>query len=274
MWIINNLISKNGINYYTFEPLNIYNNIVHGFSTRIGGTSLKPYATLNLGLHVGDKKEDVIKNRERFCNCLGFSLSDTVSLKQVHGNKIFVINEKARGLGSISYEDALGSGDGIITNIPGILLMTYYADCVPIYLYDPVTNSIGLAHAGWKGTVLKIAKTIVEQMSATFGAKPVNCIAIIGPSIGQCCYQVDNTVIEQVKKSFNRWNELFSQLDEHNAYLNLWLANKISLLESGLLNKNIHISNLCTSCLEDHFFSHRRDKGKTGRMTAAIAIKG
>ncbi|MBS3971136.1 MAG: laccase domain-containing protein, partial [Clostridia bacterium] len=131
MCVIYRLEEKAGLIYYTFEPLNRFQEIVHGFSTRKGGTSFPPYDTLNLGLHVEDKKASVIENRKRFVNSLGYSLEDAVALEQVHGNKVVVVKESDKGRGMFSYEDFLASADGMVTNKPGILLTTYYADCVP-----------------------------------------------------------------------------------------------------------------------------------------------
>ncbi len=261
---INNLVTINGVSFYTFSPLNKFcDRIVHGFSTRKGGTSSPPYDSLNLGLHVEDNEETVIANRKKIIGVLGFSIEDAIALNQVHGNKIVKIDKCSCG-------KELSSADGMITNQPNILLMTHYADCVPIYVYDPVSNSIGLAHAGWKGTVLKVAKNLVEELNNNYGVKPKNCIAVIGPSIGSCCYQVNEKVIGPLKKSIPRWRECLVDED----FLNLWWSNKLVLQESGIKNQNIYISRLCTSCEVEDFYSHRRDKGTTGRMAAFLAIRG
>jgi len=260
-----------GLLYYTFEPLKEFQEIVHGFSTRKGGISLSPYDTLNLGLHVKDEKSAVVENRKRFVNSLGYSLEDAVALDQVHGNKVVVVNESHKGKGMLEYEDFLASADGMITNEPGILLTTYYADCVPLYFFDPQTKSIGIAHAGWKGTMLKIGANVVSELQQNFGANPENCIAVIGPSIGPCCYEVDDRVLQPMEKAYSSSSSIIRQA-EKRIFLNLWEANKISLQESGLKDINIYISRLCTNCSQEHFFSHRRDKGQTGRMAAIIGL--
>lgn len=271
MCVIYRLEEKAGLIYYTFEPLNRFQEIVHGFSTRKGGTSFPPYDTLNLGLHVEDKKASVIENRKRFVNSLGYSLEDAVALEQVHGNKVVVVKESDKGRGMFSYEDFLASADGMVTNKPGILLTTYYADCVPLYFFDPQTSSIGLAHAGWKGTMLKIGARIVNELKKNFVVNPKDCIAVIGPSIGPCCYEVDDRVLQPMKKAYPNFFSIIRQ-EEERAFLNLWEANKISLQESGLQDINIYISKLCTHCSQEYFFSHRRDKGQTGRMAAVIGL--
>ncbi|WP_028307438.1 peptidoglycan editing factor PgeF [Desulfitibacter alkalitolerans] len=271
MCLIYLLEEKADLFYYTFEPLNKFHGIVHGFSTRKGGTSLVPYDTLNLGLHVKDKKASVIENRKRFVNTLGYSLEDSVALDQVHGNRVIVVNESDKGRGMFNYDDFLASADGMVTNKPGILLTTYYADCVPLYFFDPQTNSIGIAHAGWKGTMLKIGARIVNELHKNFGANPKDCIAVIGPSIGPCCYEVDDRVLQPMKRAYPNFSSIIKG-DEEKAFLNLWEANRISLQESGLLDINIYISKLCTHCSQEYFFSHRRDKGETGRMAAVIGL--
>ncbi len=226
-------------------------------------------------MHVNDDQEKVLNNRKKFFEAFGFSLADGVALNQVHGNHVLVVDDNAKGRGTLNHSHALGNADGMITNRPGILLTTYYADCVPIYVVDPITNSIGLAHAGWKGTVLKIGKSVIEKMQSVYGTKPADCICVIGPSIGPCCYQVDGNVIEPIKEHFGENQQwVLSKVTKTHANLNLWEANKISLLEAGLSHENIYLSGLCTSCNEKYFFSHRRDNGKTGRMSAVIAIKG
>ena len=171
----------------------------------------------------------------------------------------------------LDYEDFLASADGMITNEPGILLTTYYADCVPLYFFDPQTKSIGIAHAGWKGTMLKIGANTVDELQKNFGANPKNCIAVIGPSIGPCCYEVDDKVVQPMEKAYSNSSSIIRQ-EKERAFLNLWEANRISLQEFGLKNINIYISKLCTHCSQEHFFSHRRDKGHTGRMAAVIGL--
>jgi len=271
--LINHLIQRGDLAYYTFEPLNRFDQLAHGFSTRKGGTSLHPYDTLNLGLHVGDDKDYVIENRNKYINSLGFSLEEAVALDQIHGNNVVLVNELDKGRGMTSYEDCLSSTDGMITNKPGILLTTYYADCVPIYIYDPQTNSIGMAHAGWKGTLLKIGINIVSSLKKSFRVNPKDCVAVIGPSIGPCCYEVDERVLLPIKKAYSDYNSIISKEKSKKGFLNLWEANRLSLLEAGIIDQNIHISKLCTHCSKDYFFSHRRDNGRTGRMAAVMGLR-
>ena len=259
--------------YYTFEPLNKYRGLVHGFSTRKGGTSLPPYDTLNMGFHVNDEKTFVLENRKRFVNALGYSLENAVAVEQVHGNKVVVVNETCKGKGMVDYEDFLAEADGMITNKQGILLTTYYADCVPLYFFDPQTGAVGIAHAGWKGTMLKIGAEVVSKLQKNFGVEPKNCIAVIGPSIGPCCYEVDDKVLQPMEKAYTNLSSIVRQ-EKQRTFLNLWKANSISLQESGLKDVNIYVSKLCTCCSQEYFFSHRRDKGHTGRMAAVIGISG
>jgi len=271
VFLIYHLEENAGLLYYTFEPLMGFPEIVHGFSTKKGGISSSPYDTLNLGLHVKDEKGAVVENRKRFVNSLGYSLEDAVALDQVHGNKVIVVDERHKGKGMFEYEDFLASADGMVTNEPGILLTTYYADCVPLYFFDPKTKSIGIAHAGWKGTMLKIGANIISELQQNFGANPEDCIPVIGPSIGSCCYEVDDRVLEPMKRAYSDNSSIIRQ-EKERTFLNLWEANRISLQESGLKDINIYTSRLCTRCSQEHFFSHRRDKGHTGRMAAIIGL--
>ena len=253
--------------------MNRFDQLAHGFSTRKGGTSLSPYSTLNLGLHVGDEKTYVVENRKKYLSSLDFSLNDSVALNQVHGSNIILVGESDRGRGMTSYEDFLCSADGMVTNKPGILLTTYYADCVPIYIYDPQTNSIGIAHAGWKGTVLKIGISLVSSLNKSYGVNPNNCIAVIGPSIGPCCYEVDERILNPVKKAYPDYFSIVTNEGLGKGFIDLWEANNLSLQESGILSQNIYMSKLCTSCNKEYFFSHRRDNGRTGRMSAVIGLR-
>ncbi|MEW6623158.1 MAG: peptidoglycan editing factor PgeF [Bacillota bacterium] len=274
MRAINKLVEVNGLQYYNFKPLLEFKNLVHAFSTRKAGTSIPPYDTLNLGLHVGDERDNVVKNRKKFFAALGFSLNEGVSVNQVHGNHVKTVEVTDKGRGIMTIENTLCSADALVTNKPGILLTTYYADCVSVFIYDQKTNSIGLAHAGWKGTLLKIASATVKKLQHVYQTNPKDCIAVIGPSIGPCCYEVDNRVLESMKKAYAEWPEYMWSFNESIIKLNLWELNKMSLQESGLKEQNIYISGLCTHCLDNLFFSHRRDNGKTGRMAAVFGIRG
>ncbi len=226
-----------------------------------------------MAFHVGDRDEAVLENRRLMCGALEAEMEDMVAGKQVHGTEVCKVTRYQRGKGARSLESAIPDTDALITSEPGLLLSSYYADCVPVMLLDPVCKAVGLAHAGWKGTVGRIAGKAVQSMSECFGTDPLDCLAVVGPSIGPCCYEIDLPVLEQVKKSFNNWREVVCQTTPERWQLNLWLANRRALTEAGLKDNNILEAGLCTACNRDLFFSYRAQSGLCGRMASLIMLK-
>lgn len=245
-----------------------------GFSTKSGGQSKGYYQSMNLALHVGDINEDVIANRHNLASILGFSFDAWTSGNQVHGNNIEVITEKKRGKGRFDLNDAVGNTDGIVTNVKDILLTSFYADCVPLFFLDPIKKVIGLAHAGWKGAVLKIGEKMVGTMVKEFNSNPSDIKTAIGPSIGQCCYEVNDKVINALQTEISVIPDE-SIIDKKNGHfdLDLKIINRQILINAGIVPENIEMSLLCTSCENDLFFSYRRDQGNTGRMVSWIGLK-
>lgn len=264
---------KKGAAIFTIPFFRETNLVSHGFTTRTGGESKTPYASLNMGFTVGDDPKLVLKNRKLVADVLNFPLENLVAAKQVHQDKIAVVTHKDSGKGALRYTDALEDTDALITAEKNIPLSTYYADCVPIFILDPVTPAIGLAHAGWKGTALKIGAKTIAKMTKVFGTEVKNCKIAIGPSIGSCCYQVDERVKTAFKESYANTTNFFQSSKPGHWQLNLWEANKASLMEIGVPAVQIVISNLCTSCNPDLFFSHRKENGLTGRMAALMMLK-
>ncbi len=267
----NVIVNKNGVKFITFSKLNDIPFVKHGFSTKIGGISNGIYDSLNLGFKNGDTKTNITENIKRFTNAVGLDYMNLVISDQTHGNNIKVIRSGDKGKGFFRERD-YSNIDGLVTNIKGIPLMTMFADCVPIFMVDTVKQVIAVSHAGWKGTKLKIGKKTVHSMIHEYGSNPKDIIAVIGPSIGKCCYEVDKKVVDEFNKNFNNTSEFISAKEKSKYKLNLWNANKIALKEAGLIDKNIMISNLCTSCNSDLFFSYRKEKGQTGRMGAIIQL--
>lgn len=245
--------------------------IKHGVSSRLGGVSKEPFSSLNLGLHTGDHDEDVIANRELFCQALGICYDHVVTAEQVHTDKVVVVTAEHLGRGAKKYSEAISATDALITNIPNIPLLLLFADCVPVLLADPVHRAVGVVHAGWKGTVEKIAQKALTAMGEHFGTNPQDCLAAIAPSIGPCCYIVDNTVVDRLKNQFENWKQ-FVQPHGDKWYFDLWKANRIQLEEMGVPSNKIVVSKVCTACNHEVFFSYREDKGRTGRMGAAIML--
>lgn len=247
--------------------------VEHGFTCRLGGVSAGDFASFNLAFHVGDRPEQVRKNRQKMVTLINGDLASLVAAEQVHGHHVSVVGLRERGRGSTAYDSALPGTDALITNVPGIILSTYYADCVPVFFLDPVHKAVALAHAGWKGTVQQIVVHTVKKMTALYGTNPAECLAAIGPSIGKCCFQVDEPVWKQFARTIENYNKFSSFRVPEKWFLDLPGINEHLLIQNGFRRENITQSGLCTSCHNDIFFSYRKDGGKTGRQAALIMLK-
>jgi polyphenol oxidase len=243
--------------------------LIAGFTTRNGGVSDPPFQSLNLGLHVPDNQEKIIRNRELLAKKLNISLKNWVSGEQVHDNQVQMINLDNQGQGSREYSSSVQGVDGLITNSKGILCTAFFADCVPLFFFDPVTEMIGIAHAGWKGTVGGMATSMVQALKEK-GVNESNLLVVIGPSISQEMYEVDEKVVANIEEKFREKCVVPSRKNRY--LLDLKKLNVEILLQSGVLRHNIDVTNYCTYKDESLFFSHRRDKGKTGRMLGFLGI--
>lgn len=234
-----------------------YPGVAAAASTRLGGVSEGPYTSLNLGLNTGDQPEAVQENRKRFFQALGFSLQQSASAFQVHGDAILHVREHGRWDGY----------DALITNQPGIVLSVTVADCTPILVLDPVRRAVAAIHAGWKGTAAQIAHRTIRQMQTLFQTHPKDCLAYIGPCIDECSFEVDVDVAQYFQEPFVRWSP-----EQQKYLIDLKQANKSQLLDAGLADGHIEVSPLSTVLHNDLFFSHRKEKGKTGRMLNVIGF--
>jgi hypothetical protein len=262
-------IDKEGVRLAKYENLTKHKEFVNHFvSTRHGGVSSGTYKSLNLGMIQDDALENVIENRSRVAKAVGLKLQDFVYPIQVHGTNVPTISENDRGRGTLSLSNAFPDTDGFITNIPRLCLMTLAADCVPIIFFDPIKRAIGVAHAGWKGTALKIPAVLIEKMKGEFGTNPSDLVVGIGPSGGPCCYEVGNDVIQEVAKKFEV-ERVIKNVDG-KTFFDMWEANRITLIESGVKPDNIEISEICTITQNDTFFSARCGDG--GRFAAGIFL--
>jgi len=235
-------------------------------STRIGGVSQNPYYSLNLGYHVGDTHDSVAENRRRFCNKLDIDVGSMVISQQIHGNTTIVIDDSHKGHGAYGHEDAISGADAMITTSRGIALAVFTADCVPVMVVDPVRKAIGIAHAGWRGALHKIAARTVLKMRDTFGTQPTDCLVALGPSIGPCCYRTGEDVISQFRSAFG------PAVCIAEDRLDLQLAVELQLAHAGVEKSNISSSRLCTACNTDLFYSYRAEGGQTGRMMSVIML--
>ena len=263
-----------GVTWLTYPAFEQFADIVHGFSTRLGGVSEGIYASMNLSFTRGDKDAAVYENYRRFAVALGFSERDIVTSDQTHTANVRIITEEDRGNG-ITKPRPYTDVDGMITNVRGLVLATFYADCVPLYFVDPVHHAIGLSHSGWRGTVAKIGAVTIRKMQETYGTDPADVYAAIGPSICQECYEVSEDVILEFQKSFapEHWEKLFYKKENGKYQLNLWEANKIIFTEAGITEKHISMPGICTCCNPEFLFSHRASHGKRGNLGAFLGLK-
>lgn len=258
---------------YTVPAFSQTGLVKHGFTCRLGGVSKGDFSSLNLAFHVSDNPDLVIENRQKMVNLFGADLDSIVAAKQVHGHEVYVVGIKDRGRGSVSDDSAIPQTDALITDVPGVALSLYYADCVPVFFLDPVKQVVALAHAGWKGTVQLIAALTIKKMTALFGTKPESCLAAIGPSIGRCCFQVDRPVVDEFARNVDDYEKFCFPHSAGKWSIDLPGMNEHLLVQGGLRPKNITQSGFCTSCSNDLFFSYRKDGGRTGRQAALIMLK-
>lgn len=264
---------SHGVPYFVFRNLEDTKLVCHGFSTRLGGVSEGYLAELNLSFTRGDDPEHVRENFRRIGAAIGFEPESLVMSCQTHTTNIRLVTEADRGSGytkPLEYTDV----DGMITNVPGLMLATFYADCVPLFFVDPVHRAVGLSHSGWKGTAGRIGAVTVERMKEAFGTKPEHLRAAVGPSICQECYEVSEDVALVFKKEFRAHADerLLYRKPNHKYQLNLWRANEIVLLEAGIRPEHLAMPGICTCCNPELLFSHRASGGKRGNMGAFLGL--
>lgn len=268
-------VNKKGeVVYLTYPLLEETETVVHGFTTRLGGVSKGVCSSMNLSFSRGDEETAVYENYRRIADAVGFPYESIVCSDQTHTTNVRKVGKDDRGKGllfSRNYHDV----DGLITNEPEVTLATFYADCVPLYLVDPVKKAIGLSHSGWRGTVGKIGKVTVEAMGREFGSRPEDILTAIGPSICQECYEVSEDVAEEFRKIYPRelWNTLLWDKGNGKYQLNLWEACRRNFLEAGILPEHIVLPEICTCCNPDFLFSHRASQGKRGNLAAFLMLK-
>ncbi len=257
-------VTVDNLPLYRIRAFEAYPGLVHAIFTRQGGVSQAPFDSLNLGLSVGDKRPAVDQNFARACGVLGVRPEQTVSCHLVHSARVFTVTGAGRRV--------MGEGDGLITGAAGVYLAMRFGDCTPLLFYDPVRGAVGLAHAGWRGTMLNVAGAMVRAMAAELGSRPGDIIAVIGPAIGPCCYEVGPEVIDAARPSLSEPDTLFTRRNGRagHAHFDMWAANRRQLAEAGaglIIN-----SGLCTACRTGEFFSHRAERGRTGRFGVMIGL--
>ena len=249
-----------GLRFYQFESLAV----LHAVFTRHGGVSPKPWASLNLGGTVGDEVERVRRNRFLSFEAMGCQPESIFDVWQVHSADV-VCADAPR-----TYEEPYQKADIILTDKPDVTLFMRFADCVPILVHDPRLCVIGVSHAGWLGTVRDVAGMTINTMHERYGSNPADVIACIGPSIGPDHYEVGEDVIAQVKQTFGSDANLMLALHGERVHFDLWKANQYLLERAGV--NQIELAGICTACHTEDWFSHRAEKGRTGRFGALISL--
>lgn len=252
------------LHYFRFETLPGNGTVTHAVFSRRGGVSPAPFDSLNLSMSVPDTRERVYANRRRVYGLFGRDTDTVVHAHLVHGTAVARVSPADNGTWVEHF-------DGLITNQPGTVLSMNFADCAPIFLYDPRHHAIGLGHAGWRGAVADLPGAMVRAMVEQFGSDPANLVAAVGPCIGSCCYEVGDEVIDAVRAAFAEPDGLLPQNGGPQPHFDLPEANRRNLAATGV--RAIELSDYCTACRTDLFFSHRAEKGRTGRFGTVFALE-
>ena len=266
------LVTAEELKYLEFDCFKKYENrLLHFFSTRIGGVSTGECNTLNLGFNRNDSVENVKENYLRLCKAVGIEPHSLVMANQVHETLVRTVNEKDRGKGFLKESDIRGV-DGLLTQTPGVTMVTFHADCVPVYLYETGINAAALLHSGWRGTLKNITSQAVDEMSELRGFRTKNLVAAIGPSIRLCCFEVGEEVYKLFWEKYPK-HEFYRPMSNGKWKIDLQGIIKAVLKQKGLLEENIHDSEICTKCRKDLFYSYRGDLGMTGSLAAFMQLK-
>ena len=265
--------NKNGLVYLTADGFEAAGGVAHGFSTRLGGVSEGIYATLNLGMNRGDAPDRVRENYRRFCAAIGADMGNIVCASQVHGDTVRTVTAADLGIGLDEPEP--WQADGLVTDIPGVTLAVYSADCLPILLYDPVRRVVGAVHAGWRGTALGIAAKAVERMVDCYGCDRLDILAAVGPGISKCCFETDEDVPNALTGALGASALKCIELQESGKFhVDLKGLNVLRLEKMGLERDHIAVSEACTMCEHERFWSHRYTQGVRGSQAAMVQLLG
>lgn len=266
------IVREKGVPVIRYGRLNAIPWIKNGFSTRIGGVSEGCYGDMNLSFTVGDENEAVLENFRRFAAALDVPVEDLVYSHQTHTTNVMRVNASHKGMGILRERDFCDI-DGLVTNEPGLMLITSYADCVPLYFVDTKNRAVGLSHSGWRGTVGNICVSTLEIMEKEFGTKAQDVAACIGPSICKDCYEVSGDVAERFRERYDKAQQDILTAKEDGKYLlDLHRANYYNMINCGIKEENISMPDLCTCCNSAWLHSHRASKGKRGGLCAFLGI--
>lgn len=261
------------LEYLTFPALTETGMVSHLFTTRLGGVSEGIFSSMNLSFIRGDKKEAVLENFAIISDIMGRKPEDIVSSDQTHTVHVKKVTLEDRGKG-VTREKDYRDVDGLITDEPGLVLATFYADCVPLFLVDTEHKAIGLSHSGWRGTVNRMGEQTLLAMKQAYGTKPEKVLAAVGPSICMQCYEVGEDVAWEFTRAFSSSVTRHILQDKGNGkyQLDLWKANEAIFLEAGVSRSNISITDICTCCNPRYLFSHRASHGKRGNLGAFLSL--
>jgi len=265
---------EEGVPFLYFPALEQTGIVKHAFSTRMGGVSSGCFSTMNFSFSRKDDPEHVRENYRRMAKALQVEENSFVLSEQEHTTNLLVVTEPYKGAG-VLFERPYHAIDGLLTDIPGITLVTFYADCIPLFFVDPVNRAIALSHSGWKGTLMEMGKVTAERMHREYGTKPEDLIVCIGPGICKNCYEVGEEVARKFREGFHASDPELVLSDPHNGHwqLDLWTANRYILEKAGICPEHIHVSNICTRCNCDKLFSHRVTGEARGNLAAFLALK-
>ncbi len=267
------LNENKGVPFLTYNKLAQIDFIRHAFSTKHGGVSTDEWTSMNFAFSRGDKPENVIENYKIFSNAVGFDYNSLVTSSQDHNTYVRPVTKNECGIGIWREKDML-SVDALITNEPNVTLVTHYADCTPLFFVDTVGKAIGLAHAGWRGTVGRIGEEVIKKMTSLYGTNPKDVVVAIGPAISKCCYEVDRDCAENFYNLKDLDNSKFIfQKNDGKYMIDLLETNRQIVMKAGVKEENIVLSDLCTKCNSDLLWSHRATNGHRGTMCAFMCIE-
>ncbi len=263
---------KNGVVYYTFPSFDAVPFVRHGFSTRLGGVSVGIYESMNLSYTRGDDPVAVRENFRRFCDAVGVNSNDAVVSAQEHHTTLYNATAADRGRG-VTRERGYTDVDGLLTDEPNVVLFTQYADCVPLFFVDPIKRVVATSHAGWRGTAAQIGAVTVQRMVSDYGCRPETILAAIAPSIGPCCFEVDAPVITAFEALSCYDDTCYTVVSQDKVRIDLWEVNRRTLIQAGVKPAHITVTDLCTRCHPDVFWSHRVTGGQRGSLAGCISIQ-
>jgi hypothetical protein len=255
--------SRDGVVFYQFAALSQYPEIVHAVFTRIGGRSVRPFDTLNVGHAVGDVKRHVERNHGVVLQTIGLSPRQVVTARQVHGAHVAVVDGTQAGT-------IVPNTDALASNVSGVVLLLRFADCLPIMLYDPRHRAVAMVHAGWRGCLSGVVANTMDELRQSYGTDPTELIACLGPAIGPCCYQVGPDVIAEIEQALPEHDGLVLALANGSVHFDLPGAVRRQLRQAGV--QEIEDGKLCTCCHTGEFFSHRAEGSRTGRFAAVLGL--